>query len=120
MKFNSKWFKKRWVSYTIATCSAVVLYMLLSHFSVILDGINSIFGFIKPVVVGCVIAYIFDPLSKLFETSIYKKFKSEKTRWKLSVATAIIVIIAAVVLLFVALIPQIVDSITTFVSNIGS
>ncbi|MCR4757741.1 MAG: AI-2E family transporter [Butyrivibrio sp.] len=120
MKFNSKWFKKRWVSYTIATCSAVVLYMLLSHFSVILDGINSIFGFIKPVVVGCVIAYIFDPLSKLFETSIYKKLKSEKTRWKLSVATAIIVIIAAVVLLFVALIPQIVDSITTFVSNIGS
>lgn len=120
MKFNSKWFKKKWVSYTIATCSAVLLYMLLSHFSVILDGINSIFGFIKPVVVGCVIAYIFDPLSKLFETSIYKKLRNEKTRWKLSVATAIIVIIAAVVLLFVALIPQIVDSITTFASNIGS
>ena len=120
MKFNGKWFKKRWVSYSIATCSAVLFYMLLSHLPEILGLFGNLYGFIKPVVVGAVIAYIFDPLARTFNGSIFKKIKNEKTRWKLSVATTIVVIIAAVVLLFVALIPQIADSISTFASNVGS
>ena len=63
MKLNNKWFKKKWVSYTIATCSAVVLYMLLSNFSSIIDGINSFFSFLRPVILGVVIAYIFNPVA---------------------------------------------------------
>lgn len=120
MKFNGKWFKKRWVSYSIATCSAVLFYMLLSHLPEILQLFGNLYGFIKPVVVGAVIAYIFDPLARTFSGSIFKKIKSEKTKWKLSVATTIVVIIAAVVLLFVALIPQVADSVSTFASNLGA
>ena len=119
MKFNNKWFKKRWVSYSIATCSAVLFYMLLSHLPQIFSGFSAFFGFIKPVVVGVIIAYIFDPLARIFNGSVFRKVKSEKTKWKLSVATTIVVILAAVILLFVALIPQVVDSIVTFVSNLG-
>jgi len=94
--------------------------MLLSHLPQILGGFSTFYGFIKPVVVGAVIAYIFDPLARTFNSSVFRKIKNEKTKWKLSVATTIVVILAAIILLFVALIPQIVDSITTFVSNLGS
>ncbi|RKM55586.1 AI-2E family transporter [Butyrivibrio sp. X503] len=119
MKFNNKWFKKKWVSYTIATCSAVILYMILSNISGLFSIIKGFFSFIRPIIIAIVIAYIFDPMAKLLQRTVFKKIKRESTRWKFSVAGAIIIILSAVSLLFAALIPQLGDSISTFVSNIG-
>lgn len=119
MKFNGKWVKKKWVSYTIATCSAVVLYMILSNLDSISAGLDSIYSFMRPVVTGLIIAYILNPVSKLFEDHVFKKLKNEGTKWKLSVGFSLLAIILAIVLLFVALIPQLVDSVATFVNNVG-
>lgn len=119
MKFNGKWVKKKWVSYTIATCSAVVLYMILSNIDSISEGFSSFYSFLRPVVTGLIIAYVFNPVSKLFENHVFKKVKNEGTKWKLSVGFSILTILIAIVLLFVALIPQLVDSIVTFASNLG-
>ncbi len=119
MRRFSKLIKKKWVSYSIATCSAVILYMILSHMSSITAGFSSFFRFIRPVMSGLIVAYIFNPVTKIFDGKILKKMKNEKNRWKLSVAFTIIVILLAVVLLFVALIPQLVDSISTFINNVG-
>lgn len=119
MKFNGKWVKKKWVSYTIATCSAVILYMILSNIDSISEGFSSFYSFLRPVVTGLIIAYVFNPVSKLFENHVFKKVKNEGTKWKLSVGFSILTILIAVVLLFVALIPQLLDSIVTFASNLG-
>ena len=119
MKFNGKWVKKKWVSYTIATCSAVILYMILSNIDSISEGFSSFYSFLRPVVTGLIIAYVFNPVSKLFENHVFKKVKNEGTKWKLSVGFSILTILIAVVLLFVALIPQLVDSIVTFAGNLG-
>ncbi len=119
MKLDDKFFKKKWFSYTIATCSAVVLYMILSNFSSIFDGINSFFGFLRPVILGMVIAYIFNPIAVMLEKGIFKKIKKESRRWKLSVAFTIFFIVLAVVLLFVALVPQLIDSVSKLISSIG-
>ncbi len=118
MKLGGKWTKKRWVSYTIATCSAVVLYMILSHIGSLFSGIGSLYVFIKPVVSGIIVAYIFNPLANVFNDKVFRKMKKEKAKWGLSVACALIVIILAIVLLFVALIPQLIDSVTTFTDNV--
>ena len=119
MKISEKWFKRKWVSYTIATCSAVILFMILSNLDGIFSGFSSLYGFIRPIVTGIVIAYVFNPVAKLFESKVFKKVKKESTKWAISVAFTIIVIVLAVVLLFVALIPQLVDSVATFLSNVG-
>lgn len=119
MKLDGKFFKKKWFSYTIATCSAVVLYMILSNFSSIFDGINSFFGFLRPVILGMVIAYIFNPIAVMLEKWIFKKIKKESRRWKMSVAFTIFFIVLAVVLLFVALVPQLIDSVSKLISSIG-
>jgi len=118
MKINDKWFKKRWFSYSIATCLAVVLYMILSNFETIVEIINSFFSFMRPVILGIVIAYIFNPVACIFERGLFKKIKKENVRWKLSVAVTIILIVLAVTLLCVALVPQLVDSVSTLASNI--
>ena len=119
MKLDNKWIKKKWVSYTIATCSAVVLYMVLANFPSILKGINSFFSFLRPVILGIVIAYIFNPVALMFERGLFKKIKKESRRWKLSVAFTIFFILLAVVLLFVALVPQLIDSVSKLISSIG-
>ena len=40
MKFNKDLLEKRWAAYTLAACSAVVLYFLLSNVSDIFKGIG--------------------------------------------------------------------------------
>ena len=119
MKFNKKFFKQKWVSYTIATCSAVVLYLLLSNQGFLLGALSAIFKIIKPVISGIIVAYIFNPLANLFDRNVFYKLKNEKTRWKLSVAFAIIVLALGVTLLCFALIPQLADSVSTLIGNMG-
>ena len=119
MKFNKKIFKQKWVSYTIATCSAVVLYLLLSNQGFLLGALSAIFKIIKPVISGIVVAYIFNPLANLFDRKVFNKLKNEKTRWKLSVAFALIVLALGVTLLCFALIPQLADSVSTLIGNMG-
>ena len=119
MKFNKKFFKQKWVSYTIATCSAVVLYLLLSNQGFLLGALSAIFKIIKPVISGIIVAYVFNPLANLFDRNVFYKLKNEKTRWKLSVAFAIIVLALGVTLLCFALIPQLADSVSTLIGNMG-
>ena len=119
MKLNDKWLKKRWVANTFALCAAVAFYMIITHFSDIFGGVGSFFSFLKPIITAVVIAYIFNPVSNLFRDYVFKKLKNRKTAWKLSVAFTIIVIILAVTLLFVALIPQLADSVMTLANNMG-
>lgn len=119
MKFNKKIFKQKWVSYTIATCSAVVLYLVLSNQGFLLSALSAIFKIIKPVISGIIVAYIFNPLANLFDRKVFNKLKNEKTRWKLSVAFALIVLALGVTLLCFALIPQLADSVSTLIGNMG-
>ena len=117
MKLNGDFFKKKWVPYTVATCSAVVLYMILNNLGGIFQGFSGVITFIKPIIIGIIIAYVFNPLSNFLEKKPFSKIKNEKTRWTLSVIIAIVVIILCVTLLCVALIPQLAESISTLFSN---
>ena len=119
MKLFGKWLKKKWVPYTIATCSAVVLYLVLSHLGSIWSGIASFFSIIKPVIMGIVVAYVFNPLANFFDRKVLTKIRNEKTRWTLSSVLALIVIVVCFILLCIALIPQLVESVVTLFNNMS-
>ena len=72
--------EKPWFNYTIAACIAVILYVVLTHLSGVRDGIRTLLGYFKPVILGCVIAYLINPLSKLYSRSVFRRIKKEKTR----------------------------------------
>ena len=117
MRFDVRFFKKKWVPYTIATCSAVVLYMLLSNIGGIFKGLSMVIAFIKPIIMGIIIAYVFNPLAVFLQEKLFKNIKNEKTRWTISVIFDLIIIFLSVTLLGVALIPQLAESIRTLLSN---
>ena len=62
MQKITKMLNGRWIPYTIATCSAVVLYVVLTHFHNIRAAFDALFGYTFPVVMAIIIAYILDPL----------------------------------------------------------
>ena len=118
MKFNRNWKDTAWGSRTFAACAAVLLFVTVSHLNIVASGISTFINFFAPVIYGIIIAYVMDPLCKLFQRSLFRKVKREKVNRILSVAFAAIVIILLIVLLFVALIPQLFSSIKGFFDNL--
>lgn len=120
MKFNRDWLEKRWVAYTIATCSAVVLYMILSNLGNIFYGLKVIYRIVSPLVIGLITAYIISPLVSLIRNNLLKGIKKEHLKSKLAVAFALIIIVLVIALLMFALIPQLFFSVKTLINNMDT
>ena len=118
MHFNKDWLNKPWVAYSIATCSAVILFLTLSHIGEIFTGIGSFFGYFSSLLVGVIFAYLLNPIALFCRNKIFRKMKKEKQQWALSVVLAVVIFLAVFVLLLVTLIPQLINSITIFASNL--
>ena len=106
-------------AYTFALCSAVILYLILSHLGVVWKWLGALYSVISPVFIGLVIAYVLDPLVKFFEKSIFKKVRKHTTRKAAAVACTFIILITCIVVLLVALIPQLISSVKLFIGNLG-
>lgn len=120
MKIKKNWFKNRWFGYAFSLCTAVLFYVLLTHFHVLWRNIKTFIGFFTPVIIGAVFAYAINPLAGLFQKTLFCKVRAEKARRTSSVIFALVSLVVFIVVLLVALIPQIIDSIVTFVSNIDT
>ena len=109
--------KKRWFGYTVATCSAVVLYLVLTHLGYYTKQIGIFFGIISPIVIGVVVAYLLSPICGFFERQYTKRIANEKLCRSLGVVTTLVLALALIIILFVAFIPQFVGSIAYLFSH---
>lgn len=115
-----KWFKWRntkWGAYTFAACAAVLLLVILEHLGVIGKALGTFIGFFTPVIYGAVIAYVMDFFVTLLERKVFFKMKSKKKARTVSVIVDTVFVIVLFVLLVIAVIPQVISSITGFFSN---
>lgn len=111
--------EKPWYPYAVAACIAVVLFVFLSNFQGIWGAIKTFIGFFRIVISGCIIAFIVNPLSKLLARTIFKKVKKDKRRLALSNLVAFIIVILFIIFSLVIVIPQLIESIETFIGNLG-
>ena len=119
MKFNKNILKNRWASNALAISIGVFVYLFFSHLDVVGRCIAAFFGFINPVIIALIIAYVMDPLTKVFEHYVFRRMRRETARRNLAVVCTILIILAGFVFLMVALIPQIVNSIIIFFNNVN-
>ena len=110
--------EKPWFNYAVALCIAVILYVVLTHLPGVRAALRTFIGYFRPVILGCVIAYLINPLSKLYGRSIFRGIKRSRPREVLSVCLAFITIILFVVLLILLVAPQLIESVRLFVSNL--
>ena len=110
--------ERTWYPYAVAACIAVVLYVVLANLGRIAHGISTFFGFFSTVIIGCVIAYLVNPLARMYRTRVLKRVKKEKTAtfWSNVLAFATVLLLIAFVLGMV--IPQLIESVTTFAGNL--
>lgn len=110
-----KWRTKSWYPYAVALCIAVVLYVVLTHLPGLVDTFQSFGRFFNTVVIGCIVAYLMNPLAMLYERKLFKNLK--KGSWAISVFLAFLTFIVAIAALIFVLVPQLVISIGSFVAN---
>ena len=108
---------KNWYPYTVAACAAVLLYVILTHLPEIGGAVKTFGGFFASLALGCVLAYLMNPLAMLYRRGLFKGARREKLRWSLSIGLALLTVLLFLTLILGTLIPQLVTSIGTLLGN---
>lgn len=111
---------KRWFANAVSGCIVVVFYLIVSHLSDMQSWFSNVITYCSTVMYGCVLAYIMNPLVKLFERSVFKWIKVNNVRTYASVFLSVIAVIATFAMIMIFLIPQLFDSMKMFAANIKS
>ncbi len=107
----------------------LAVFFVFWKFNDIIGVINTLFGYISPVLYGIVIAYILNPIVNFFQRNIEKslmKSKREKTRAKapktaktLGILIAVVFGVCVVVLMCLLIIPSLLQSIIDLANQAG-
>lgn len=117
----------RWLGLFLVIAAALVFYLLINNLDTILNSVFYVTGIIKPVIYGCVIAYILNPLMKMYQrwiTIAYIKKGRQIPENKKGIINGITIILALltgiliIVVLFIMVIPQIISSMLILVDNL--
>ncbi len=112
--------KREWKQKAALVCIAVLFFVCLIKINVILNWVGSLLGLLSPVIYGMVIAYLICPLASFIEKRILCNLKNDRVKHQLSNVAAMITVIILFVLLMSVLIPQLIESISMFISNLNS
>ena len=118
MRFGNFFRDKGWTPYAKAGCVIVTFYLALSHIHLLFVGLGYLVRFTLPVILGLVIAYIMDPLVNLVEKTLFSGIKDKPgLKRVISVWVTVLGVVLLIVVFFVSVIPQLIQSITTFFGN---
>lgn len=106
------------------TVIGVILYAVLFFLIVALSNLDAINSFLAkvldvlaPVLLGLCIAYLINPLFRLFERRVFSRVGSTSLRRTLSLLLTYAVALALIAGLILLIIPQLIESVKTFAGN---
>lgn len=108
---------KKWSGYILVACVAITFYVVISNLGDVWGNVKSFFDNFTPLFLGCVLAYLINPLAKFYARTIFSKIPKDKLKWAVSVIVAMLTVILFMGFLLGTLIPQLIDSIKTLVGN---
>ncbi|MBQ8959994.1 MAG: AI-2E family transporter [Ruminococcus sp.] len=120
MKHIKELIHKRWFATALGGCITVAFYLLISNIVDIWQGFTQILGYFSTVMGGCALAYMMNPLAKLYERTLFRRIRKEAPKWTVSIVLALTTVILFLVLIMSILIPQLIDSISMFIGNLDS
>ncbi len=117
----------RWFGLFLVLASALLFYLVIVNLDSIFGYISYVAGIIKPVIYGAVIAYILNPLMKIYQrlliTAYARRGKQIPEKKKgilngITITLALITGILIIVVLFILVIPQIITTMVALVNNL--
>ena len=116
MEKNVKnYFTKSTISNIITVCTAVLLYLGISHFDMVKNVASHLYGIISPFVVAFVLAFLLNTPVKWFENNMLKVSKGKRGT---AIFCAYLVTALAITVLAVMVAPQVRDSILNVVNSV--
>lgn len=106
MKKTGELLEKRWFANLVALSGAVIVYLVLIHFSAVTGWLKSVWKFLNPIVIGLILAYLLDPIVVFIEKRIFGKMKREGIRRTLAVLIATLFTLTALGGLSILIIPS--------------
>ena len=114
---KNKFRNKKWYNNAVAILIGVVGYVVLTHLGPISKAVGTFVGFFKPVILGCVVAYLVNPLAELIQRELLKGVKRDNLRWYLSIIVGMAAVLLLLLLLLLMLIPQLIESVGLLIGN---
>ena len=103
--------KRLWFTISILALALIVLIIIFKdEFSNFADDVNKKLSVLNSLVIGAVIAYLINPIEKIF-FHCYRKIKNYKTQKFLSIFSSYVLAIGMIVLFMVIAVPQVMKSI---------
>ena len=108
--------KKLWIA---AAIYAVVIFaiLIIANTEKIDLWIANIFCIFRPVITGLIIAYLCNPVFRVFERRIFFRIRFPKLRRALSLLCAFLAFLILIALVLLLIIPQLIESIMAFTQN---
>lgn len=109
--------KKRWLFFGTLGVIFVVAYCVVNVDS-FTDVFTRIGEVISPIIIGCVIAYLLNPILKFYEYVVFRKLKRKgNLRLGISLLCTFLTALAVLAVIIAMILPELVDSISQLVTN---
>ncbi len=117
MKKYKKLLENKYTAYTVATCSAVLLYVVLTHVGIVYAAIQKILYYIAPFLAGLAIAYLLNPVVTFLANKCFGKIKKRHIARVIAVIITVLVLLGLLALFIFSVIPSLISSIESLVGN---
>ena len=97
--------------------ACVIAGFIFYNLGDIVAVIGKFLAIFTPLIIGLVMAYILNPIVKVFENKVFKKIRKDNIRRDLSIAATIILFVALIGAVIGYLIPQLLESILSLITN---
>ena len=111
---------QKWYNNAVAILIGVVGYVILTNLGTISGTLQVIGSYFMPVIYGCVIAYMVNPLAAMLQRSIFSGIRNESVKWGLSIFLGMFMVILLLGCLLFMLIPQLIDSVALLIGNMDT
>lgn len=102
----------------LVIAASILFYYLIFMIPTIIKFLGKIISIMMPLIVGLILAYIMNPIVKLFESKVFAKIEKNTVKRNLSILCTIVVIVGVIVALISFIIPQLLLSIQSLIVNV--
>ena len=124
--FNLKENIGKWMGLFLALTAVILIYFCIVNLGTIAGGFMRLLGILKPVIFGCIIAYLLNPLYKtygrMFDRLLSKRekgsAKAKKITDGLSITLSLFTGILIIVILCWMVLPQLIDTVISLINKL--
>ncbi len=95
-----------------------MLFLVIINSETISSWLGAVFSVLMPLIMGCAIAYLCNPIMKMFENRVYFKLKSQHIKRTLSLISTYLLIALGLTIVLLIVIPQLIASYNDFIGNL--